>query len=49
MTAPVIIDDPDNGGSEPGAWAKAIRDTPGLEAVEYVARERDARETDENG
>jgi len=27
MSAVVTIDDPDNGGSEPGAWAQAIEDT----------------------
>lgn len=26
----LAIDDPDDGGSEPGAWADAIANTPGL-------------------
>lgn len=33
MTPP-FIDDPDNGGSDPGAWARAIRDG-GLVVTEY--------------
>lgn len=31
-TPTLTIDDPDNAGSEPGAWAEAIALTPGLAA-----------------
>ena len=34
---PVIIDDPDNGGSEPGNYADAIRHSPCLNVSEYPA------------